>query len=70
MYIYLRWTYIYFGYGNMADIALRLNECGIKEPIVTSPFENIIIRNAQGIRIDYAEIKRKGPLHAFLLSMA
>ena len=40
----------------MADIASRLNKGSIKEPTVTSPFENIIIRNAQGIRIEYADV--------------
>ena len=40
----------------MADIASRLNKGRIKEPTVTSPFQNIIIRNAQGIRIEYADI--------------
>ena len=40
----------------MADIASRLNKGSIEEPTVTSPVEKIIIRNAQGIRIDYAEI--------------
>ena len=41
---------------NMADIASRLKKGSIREATVTSPFQNIEIRNAQGIRIKYADV--------------
>ena len=56
----------------MADIASRLNKGSIEEPTVTSPVEKIIIRNAQGIRIDYAYFRdmKRGTLAPTLLSRA